>query len=126
MRFRYIILLCFTVFCYQSVFSKITLPSIFSDHMVLQRNDKVLLWGWGNTGEEIHITTGWDNKTYSTKTTIAAAIVVFVEYVLLSQPVVICISSPVFPHPHNNTLSLRCKTIWSEKILGKVIFEKTD
>ncbi|NNE78049.1 MAG: sialate O-acetylesterase [Pricia sp.] len=72
MRFKYIVLLCFTLFCYQSVFSKITLPSIFSDHMVLQRNNKVLLWGWGNTGEEIQISTSWDKKTYAAKTTIAA------------------------------------------------------
>ncbi len=52
--------------------AKITLPNIFSDNMVLQRNEKVLLWGWGNTGEEITIITSWDNKEYVVKTKITA------------------------------------------------------
>jgi sialate O-acetylesterase len=53
---------------YVSAFANVTLPSFFSDNMVLQRNADVKLWGWGNSGEEITITTGWDNKEYKVKT----------------------------------------------------------
>lgn len=47
--------------------ANITLPSVFSDNMVLQRNSTVKLWGWGNSGEEITITTGWDKTQYKVK-----------------------------------------------------------
>jgi sialate O-acetylesterase len=49
-------------------FANIVLPNIFNDNMVLQRNATVKLWGWGSANEEVTITTGWDNKTYKTKT----------------------------------------------------------
>ncbi|MEO5943857.1 MAG: sialate O-acetylesterase [Ferruginibacter sp.] len=49
-------------------FANIVLPNIFNDNMVLQRNTTVKIWGWGSSGEEVTITTGWDNKTYKTKT----------------------------------------------------------
>ena len=49
-------------------FANLVLPNIFNDNMVLQRNAKVKLWGWGSANEEVVITTGWDNKTYKTKT----------------------------------------------------------
>ena len=60
------------VFSCQFGLAKITLPHIFSDNMVLQRNDKVLLWGWANTGEEINITTSWNDRSYLVKTAITA------------------------------------------------------
>jgi len=44
--------------------ANVTLPSVFSDNMVLQRNAEVKLWGWGNPSEKITITTGWDNAQY--------------------------------------------------------------
>jgi sialate O-acetylesterase len=46
----------------------VTLPSFFSDNMVLQRNAAVKIWGWGSSGEEITVTTGWDNAKYTVKT----------------------------------------------------------
>jgi sialate O-acetylesterase len=50
-----------------SAFANVSLPSFFSDNMVLQRNADVKLWGWGSPNEEIIITTGWDNTTYTVK-----------------------------------------------------------
>jgi len=44
----------------------VSLPSIFSDNMVLQQNSEIKIWGWGNTKEPIQITTDWDNQTYKT------------------------------------------------------------
>jgi len=72
MKIKFTLILFFAVFTCQSILAKITLPNIFSDNMVLQRSETVLLWGWGNTGEEITITTSWDNKEYVTKTAITA------------------------------------------------------
>jgi sialate O-acetylesterase len=45
----------------------VSLPAIFSDHMVLQRNAEITIWGWGNPDEEITITGSWDQKAVKTK-----------------------------------------------------------
>ncbi|WP_242692247.1 sialate O-acetylesterase [Aridibaculum aurantiacum] len=43
----------------------VKLPSIISDHMVLQQRSKVALWGWANAGEKVTINTSWNNKAYT-------------------------------------------------------------
>ncbi|WP_147205969.1 sialate O-acetylesterase [Segetibacter aerophilus] len=43
--------------------ASVRLPSIISNHMVLQQKSKVALWGWGDPGEKITITTSWNNQT---------------------------------------------------------------
>lgn len=40
--------------------------SAFSDNMVLQRNTTVKIWGEEKPNSEVKITTGWDNKIYTT------------------------------------------------------------
>ncbi|GEP50914.1 9-O-acetylesterase [Flavobacterium noncentrifugens] len=60
-------------------FANITLPSVLSDHMVLQRNTGVKLWGWANPNEEIKITIGWNQKEYVIKTNSQAIWEVVVE-----------------------------------------------
>ena len=47
--------------------AKITLPHLFSDHMVLQQNSTVRIWGTADPHEPVALTTGWDKKTYTTK-----------------------------------------------------------
>lgn len=44
------------------VSSQILLPSVFSDGMVLQRNSRVAVWGWGNPAEELLLLPGWNMK----------------------------------------------------------------
>ncbi|WP_246849967.1 sialate O-acetylesterase [Rufibacter roseolus] len=46
----------------------VSLPSIIGNHMVLQRNAEVTIWGWGKTGEEVTVTGSWDNKPMKVKT----------------------------------------------------------
>ena len=41
----------------------VRLPSLISDNMVLQQKSKVALWGWADAGEQVTITTSWNNKT---------------------------------------------------------------
>ena len=43
--------------------AQLRLPSIISSGMVLQQNDSVNLWGWGNPSEKILVTTSWNGKT---------------------------------------------------------------
>jgi len=43
----------------------VTLPCVFSDHMVLQRDKPVAVWGWAEKGEKVTVTVA--GKTASTK-----------------------------------------------------------
>lgn len=45
------------------VHSQVVLPSVFSDHMVLQRNADVNIWGWGRRGSEVRIMPSWSKDT---------------------------------------------------------------
>lgn len=45
-----------------SLSASITLPSIFSDHMVLQQNSNLHIWGWAKPREKITIISSWDNN----------------------------------------------------------------
>ena len=47
---------------------QLRLPAVLSSNMVLQQNDSVLLWGWGNPAERVFITPSWDNHTDSVLT----------------------------------------------------------
>lgn len=40
-------------------FSQIRLPSFFGDHMVLQQQEDVHLWGWDQPGQKVVIRTDW-------------------------------------------------------------------
>jgi sialate O-acetylesterase len=46
--------------------AEVTLPSLFSDHMVLQRETEVPIWGWAEPGEEICVTIGDQQHTCTT------------------------------------------------------------
>lgn len=50
-----LILLVFVQFAAFTSAATITLPRIFSDHMVIQRNKPVRVWGWAAPGERITI-----------------------------------------------------------------------
>ena len=49
--------------------ANVTLPSIFSDHMVLQKNEDVKFWGWASPGEVVEISPSWTNTVYKVTTT---------------------------------------------------------
>ena len=40
---------------------------IFSDHMVLQRESTVPVWGWGKPGTKVSVTTSWNGRQVETK-----------------------------------------------------------
>ena len=41
--------------------SKVILPAVFSDHMVLQRNSTVAVWGFSDPGENIRVCGSWSS-----------------------------------------------------------------
>jgi len=47
----------------------VSLPAIFSDHMVLQQNAEVIIWGWANPSEEVTVTGSWEAPPVKTKAT---------------------------------------------------------
>ncbi len=57
---RLILFLCILFTGSSSVGASIRFPSVIGDHMVLQRNATVKLWGWADTGERISVHTGWN------------------------------------------------------------------
>ncbi len=49
-------------------FAKVWLPSVFSDHMVLQQESEVTIWGWTTaTNEEITVHGSWNNEKVTIK-----------------------------------------------------------
>lgn len=62
-------ILTFVLFLFlsQVTMANVSLPAIFNDNMVLQRNSEVVIWGWGNPSEEIKIKPSWDNQEYTIK-----------------------------------------------------------
>ncbi len=46
--------------------AEVRLPAIIGDHMVLQQNTDVKIWGWCDPSEKIKISSGWDTATYNT------------------------------------------------------------
>ncbi|WP_264553825.1 sialate O-acetylesterase [Flavobacterium sp. N2038] len=49
-----------------TMMANVSLPNIFSDNIVLQRNSEVKIWGWANPEEEIKLVSGWNNQEYIT------------------------------------------------------------
>lgn len=41
--------------------AEVRLPAIFSDHMVLQRDRPISVWGWGEPGEKVRVTLGLES-----------------------------------------------------------------
>lgn len=52
-----------------TMMANVSLPNIFSDNMVLQRNSEVKIWGWANPKEEIKLVSSWNNQEYKTVAT---------------------------------------------------------
>lgn len=47
--------------------SNVSLPAIFGDHMLLQQNAEITLWGWAKPMEKIIVTTSWSTDTFRTE-----------------------------------------------------------
>lgn len=54
----------FILMILNAMMTKVSLPAIFGDNMVLQRNAEVSIWGWSNPEEEIKLIASWNNEEY--------------------------------------------------------------
>jgi sialate O-acetylesterase len=43
------------------------LASLFTDHMVLQQQAQVPVWGWTDAGKTVRVSTSWNGKSYSAR-----------------------------------------------------------
>ncbi len=62
-----IFLLLFIFLTLQEVRGNVSLPAVFSNHMVLQQNAEVKIWGWAKPDEEVTVTGSWDQKAVKAK-----------------------------------------------------------
>ena len=47
--------------------AQVRLANVFSDHMVLQQQSEVMMWGWAGSGESILIKPSWSEDTIKIK-----------------------------------------------------------
>ncbi|MHC4442643.1 MAG: sialate O-acetylesterase [Planctomycetota bacterium] len=50
-----------------SVFGEVTLPAVICDHMVLQQEMKVPVWGWSAPGEQVEVKGSWAKGVFECK-----------------------------------------------------------
>ncbi|WP_159520248.1 sialate O-acetylesterase [Sunxiuqinia indica] len=56
---------CVAIF--SSVQAKVKMSALFADHMVLQQQSEVAIWGWADARSEVNVTTSWNDKSYTAK-----------------------------------------------------------
>lgn len=56
--------LLFIFFLPQIILADVTLNSLFSDHMVIQRDTKVPIWGWADANEKVEVSTSWGESEF--------------------------------------------------------------
>ena len=69
-KYLYTIIFVWLCFCSQAFAQSqpsLSLPSILSDHMVLQQNSKVKFWGWTNPRTTVRIIPSWGKDTIIVK-----------------------------------------------------------
>ena len=49
-----------------AAWADVKLPAIFSDHMVLQRDKPIRIWGWAEEGEKVSVSLGQTSETTTT------------------------------------------------------------
>jgi len=49
------------------VHADVRLPAVISEHLVLQRESTVPLWGWAEPGERVTVTAGWSGEVVRTR-----------------------------------------------------------
>lgn len=69
---KYILSIVVSFFISGQIALGVSLPAIFGDHMVLQQNAEVTIWGWGKPMEEITVTPSWNNIPVTTVANSAA------------------------------------------------------
>ena len=48
-----------------AVVADVRLPAVIGDNMVLQRGEKVTIWGWADPGEEVTVGVSWSQMKWA-------------------------------------------------------------
>lgn len=72
--------------------SRIKLPPLIADHMVLQQQSNVALWGWAKKTSGITVITSWNKKLYKAKTDVNGKWRIKIETPVAGGPYTITIS----------------------------------
>ncbi len=59
LKIAFVMLVGFSAVCKAQTRTPVSLPSLFSDHMVLQQEDSVPIWGWGDASATVNIVGSW-------------------------------------------------------------------
>lgn len=62
---RYLLIFTLSLLFLSPTQGKIKLPAMIGNHMVLQQNSSVKLWGWAD-GKKVTVTTSWNSRSYQT------------------------------------------------------------
>ncbi len=46
---------------------EVSLPAVIGDHMVLQQQSQVTIWGWASPGETVKVSASWTDQTTTTR-----------------------------------------------------------
>jgi sialate O-acetylesterase len=87
--------------------SEVRLPAVIGDHMVLQQQSEVKLWGWCDPNEKIKVSPGWDTVTYKT----------------VGNPDgkwLLSIKTTIAGGPYNLTISGNNKVVIEDVLIGEV------
>ena len=87
--------------------ASISLPTLFTDHMVLQRETEVRIWGWGKPREVVKITTTWSSDT------LTAEADKYAEWEIL-------LPTPTAGGPHEITLQGYNRIVLKDVLIGEV------
>jgi sialate O-acetylesterase len=87
-----------------SLQAQLRLASLFTDHMVIQQQSPVPIWGWSHPTQEVVIKVSWDTTTYRTKSANTTEWRTFIY-------------SPGAGGPHTITI----KAGWEERVITDVM-----
>lgn len=67
--YKNVLLIFILAISHTGVWANISLPGIFTDHMVLQQKAEITLWGWAKPREKVQISLPWLDSALVTETT---------------------------------------------------------
>jgi sialate O-acetylesterase len=85
--------------------AEVTLPAFFTSNMVLQQKTGVPLWGKSNASQ-VKVTTSWDNKTYTIKTS--------------GSDFTVTVKTPSYGGPYTITFDDGDQTVLNNVLIGEV------
>jgi len=60
-----LLMVALVLFCAGAVVADVRLPAVIGDNMVLQRGEKVTIWGWADPGEEVTVGVSWSQMKWA-------------------------------------------------------------